>query len=375
MSGLKIEKMALQNFKCHKEFETDLKDLNILTGSNAAGKSSLIQALLLAFKSWEEHEKKQVNTNKVYGINLGIPSSILSEDFEEKDLLIKLYPGNEENKIILSLPEDEEKELYFRISNCEEIAVQSTEEKNLKKMHLFFLGAERQGPRIISKIKEMEPYFVGSIGENTGYVISEMDKYQKLREGFQLPEDLKISSIDRFSANCEEWLSVIIPDTGMQYGVDIERNFTSIRFRNQGEFYLPVATGFGITYVLPIIVQALTASIVGDSVLVIENPEAHLHPLSQSRLGKFLALAAKNGVQVVIETHSEHIVDGCRIQAAKEKQCENMKIMFFEKKENSSICKNITVEANGELEEWPSGFFDQKRQDLRELLEMRRCGN
>ena len=109
--------------------------------------------------------------------------------------------------------------------------------------------------------------------------------------------------------------------------------------------------------------------------MIVENPEAHLHPLSQSRLGKFLGLVAANGVQVILETHSEHIVDGCRIQTAKEKQCENMKILFFEKKESCSVCKNINIQDNGELEEWPEGFFDQKRKDLRELLEMRRCGS
>ena len=67
-------------------------------------------------------------------------------------------------------------------------------------------------------------------------------------------------------------------------------------------------------------------------------------------------------------------MDGCRIQTAKERQCENMKILFFEKKDNNSICHDIDVQDNGELEEWPKGFFDQKRADLRELLEMRRCG-
>lgn len=51
--------MILKNFKCHNNFETDIKQLNILTGSNASGKSSFVQALLLAFKSWEECEKKR----------------------------------------------------------------------------------------------------------------------------------------------------------------------------------------------------------------------------------------------------------------------------------------------------------------------------
>lgn len=374
MSEIKIEKIILKNFKCHKKFETNLKKLNILTGSNAAGKSSLVQALLLAFKSWEECEKKRINTNKIYGMNLGIPINIVSEDLEEKTIDIELFLNGSKNKVVLGIPDDNA-EICFDICNYEEIVEAKEHGYNLSKIPLFFLNAERKGPRIVSFINDIIPYSVGNTGENTGYVLSEMDKLQKISGGFRLPKDLRISGIDRFSANCEEWLNVIIPDTKIQYSVDVEKNITTVMLQNQGEFHLPIATGFGITYVLPIIVQALAASMIKNSVLIVENPEAHLHPLSQSRLGKFLALVAVNGVQVVLETHSEHIVDGCRIQVAKEKQCENMNIVFFEKKDNNSVYKNINIEDNGELEEWPEGFFDQKRADLRELLEMRKCGN
>lgn len=374
MSDIKIEKIILKNFKCHKNFEADLKKLNILTGSNAAGKSSLVQALLLAYKSWEECEKKRVNTNKIYGMNLGIPINIVSEDLEEKNIEIELFLNGKKNKVVLGFPDDND-EISFDICNEEDILEAKEHEYNLSKISLFYLNAERKGPRIVSFINDIMPYSVGTSGENTGYVLSEMDKLQKVAGAFHLPKDLRISEIDRFSANCEEWLNVIIPDTKIRYSVDVEKNITTVMLQNQGEFHLPIATGFGITYVLPIIVQALAASMIKNSVLIVENPKAHLHPLSQSRLGKFLALAAVNGVQVVLETHSEHIVDGCRIQIAKEKQFENMKILFFEKRDNMSICKNINIQDDGELEEWPEGFFDQKRADLRELLEMRRCGN
>jgi len=374
MSGIGIEKIILKNFKCHKNFEMELRRLNILTGSNAAGKSSMVQAILLAFKSWENCEKKQVNTNKIFGVNLGIPISIVSEDLEEKDVEIGLFIEEIENRVVLGLSEDDE-EIYFNISNYEEIVERKTHDCNLDKLHLFFLNAERQGPRIVSAIQDVIPFSVGNTGENTGYILSEMDKFQKLSGHFELPEDLRIAAIDRFSANCEEWLNFIIPHTKLQYSVDIERNITTLRMQNQGEFHLPVATGFGITYVLPIVVQALVASIIKNSILMIENPEAHLHPLSQSRLGKFLALVAANGVQIILETHSEHIVDGCRIQAAREKMCSDAEVLFFEKNENTSLCNRIEILDNGELEGWPEGFFDQKRLDLRELLEIRRCGN
>lgn len=371
---MKIDQISLKNFKCHKDLQIDLAELDILTGSNASGKSSLLQAILLAFKSRHEYDKKVINTNDVYGVNLGIPINIFSEDFDEKDIELEMLIDGKNNKVVLGLSEEDENEIYFRILNCEEIAVQSGEHNNIKNMQLFFLNAERQGPRVVSSIKDIQPNFVGYMGENTGYIINEMDRRQKLK-GMKLPEALKISKLDRFSANCEEWLKMVIPDTELQCNVDIEKNLTTVKFKNAGEFYLPTSTGFGITYVLPIIVQALVASMLKNTVLVVENPEAHLHPLSQSRLGKFLALAALNGVQIILETHSEHIIDGCRIQAAREKMCSSIKILFFEKMQGISICRSIAVQEDGDLEEWPEGFFDQKRQDLRELLEMRRCGN
>lgn len=185
MSGVKIDKIILKNFKCHKNFETDLKKLNILTGSNAAGKSSLVQALLLAYKSWEECEKKRIHTNKIYDINLGIPMNIVSEDLEESNIDIELYLNGIKNKVVLGLPDDND-EICFDICNCDEIVEAKEHGYNLCKISLFFLNAERKGPRIVSFINDIIPYSVGNTGENTGYVLSEMDKLQKINGIYQI---------------------------------------------------------------------------------------------------------------------------------------------------------------------------------------------
>lgn len=370
---MNINQIEIENFKCHKNLNEVLKSINILTGSNAAGKSSFIQAILLGAKTIKECEKKRVNTTSVFGLNLGVPSTIISEDFINKNIKLKFRVGDVQNEVILELPEDDF-EISFIIKNADEIFQLKEIEESLSRLRLFYINAERKGPRIISPIEELDSFSVGYMGENTNYVISELDRVQKLNDSFRLPEDLRISQLDRFSANCEEWLKMIIPDTEIQNSIDMEKNFTAIQFKNHGEFHIPTATGFGITYVLPIIVQALAASILKNSVLIIENPEAHLHPYSQSMLGKFLTLVSENGVQIFIETHSDHMVDGCRIQAAKDKFCDKMEVLFFEKSENESIYQNIDIHPNGELEFWPEGFFDQKRLDLRELLEIKKCG-
>ena len=374
MSFIKMDQICIKNFKCHKRTEQNLASINILTGSNAAGKSSFIQAILLAYKCWDEFEKRYINTNNIMGVNLGIPINIISEEFDQKDVEICIITEKINNVVRLALRDNVENEMCFDILNYEDIAYKSLENGNLKEINLFFLNAERKGPRIISPITEPLSYSVGYFGENTAYLISKMDKEQKLKNK-KLPDALRISELERFSANCEAWLNVIIPQTEVQYSVDVEKNIAILKYKNDGEFYVPTATGFGISYTISIIVQALVASMLENSVLIVENPEAHLHPYSQSQLGKFLTLVALNGVQIIVETHSEHIVDGARIQATKEERCDEIQVLFFEKKNENSVCKQILVQENGELDEWPSGFFDQKRQDLRELLELRRCQN
>lgn len=375
MSKLNLKRCLLKNFKCHDNFECELKNMNILTGSNASGKSSLIQALLLAVKAWNDCDKKKINTNNVYGINLGLPLNIFSEDFEDGRIKISLFVNDLENKVLLSCLDGIDK-FDFDIDNYEEIAILKEKKETLASLNVFFVCAERKGPRVFYEIDDIVPFYVGLDGKNTGYVLSEMDKLQKLESHrFCIPDKLQRTEIGRFSANCEAWLNYIVPETGFTYNVDGEKGIVSVKLKNQGEYYAPIATGFGITYVLPIVVQAMAASMVGNSVLIVENPEAHLHPLSQSRLGRFLALVSENGVQVIVETHSEHVVDGCRIRLSKDNMCKECNILFFSKSENHSACQNIAVDDNGELIEWPKGFFDQKRFDLRELLGMRLCGN
>lgn len=374
MPNAKIEKILLKNFKCHRDEKIELTNMTILTGSNAAGKSSLVQAILMAVQSWNSVEDRVISTNNIYGVNLGLPICIVSEDFQEQNVEIDLCISGTHNKVLLALHDVDGDELYFDIVNYEEIVDTNASSKStLKDIRVFFLNAERVGPRIVSPLERVQSFSVGNKGENTSYIINEIDKIQKLDKALIIPKDLKISAIDRFSANCEEWLDTIIPGTGFKCEVDKEKSIAIIKFENQGDFYLPTATGFGITYVLPIIVQALVASMIKDSLLIVENPEAHLHPYSQSMIGKFLTLVAGNGVQVLIETHSEHVIDGCRIQASKMQICENAKVIFFEKRDKESTHRDIGIQPTGELEEWPKGFFDQKQIDLRELLEMRRC--
>ncbi len=111
----------------------------------------------------------------------------------------------------------------------------------------------------------------------------------------------------------------------------------------------------------------------GD-LLIVENPEAHLHPGGQSKLGRFLARIAGSGAQVIVETHSDHVLNGVRLAVAEEEvlRPEDGVVHYFGEEEAGSV--PIAFSARGELSEWPSGFFDQIEQDLGRLARVRRRG-
>ena len=125
--------------------------------------------------------------------------------------------------------------------------------------------------------------------------------------------------------------------------------------------YSPVNVGFGIPYVLPLILTLLISQ-PGDLVLI-ENPESHLHPRGQAELGKLIALASQSGVQIICETHSDHIINGIRV-AVKENNIDSNKVrlFYFDKNETTKLETEVTpinVDKNGELDSYPTGLLDE----------------
>ena len=207
-------------------------------------------------------------------------------------------------------------------------------------------------------------------GANAAFLIDRADMQQR-----EVPKCLALAGENsKFSIQVENWMNAIMGDVSFSVTTDYVKAATDIRYGNRlaEESVLPTMTGFGISYILSIVTAGLWCASLENVTLMIENPEAHLHPAAQSRMGKFLELLANAGVQLVVETHSEHIIDGARVQAAHMKQTDNIQIYFFTKEKDNVQIDKISVDKNGELSEWPKGFFDQKGQDLRELFNIRR---
>jgi predicted ATPase len=127
--------------------------------------------------------------------------------------------------------------------------------------------------------------------------------------------------------------------------------------------------GFGLSYSLGIVCALLLTKPGG--LVVIENPEAHLHPRGQSYIGRLIARAALAGVQVIIETHSDHLLNGIRVGARLDDDYvgEGFKVYYVSGVQDSeSTVEEISIGENGQLSSWPEGFFDQQAYDLKTLM-------
>ena len=108
-----------------------------------------------------------------------------------------------------------------------------------------------------------------------------------------------------------------------------------------------------------------------DDLLIIENPESHLHPAGQSKIAELCAIASSQGVQIIIETHSDHFLNGIRVATKKEiLKPESSQIYYFRKEKNELETKidKLNIDKNGKIDEWPIGFFDEWDNKLDELL-------
>ena len=129
--------------------------------------------------------------------------------------------------------------------------------------------------------------------------------------------------------------------------------------------------GFGLSCILPIITALL--SLPKDGLVLLENPEAHLHPRGQTLMGRLMAQVAAAGTQVIVETHSDHLLDGVRV-AVREGLIKPQQAAFHYFIRDQGNIKVITpiIDEEGRLDQWPEGFFDEAVKNLAALSSRRR---
>ena len=134
----------------------------------------------------------------------------------------------------------------------------------------------------------------------------------------------------------------------------------------------PLNVGFGLSYTAPIVLSLLK-SFNGD-LIILENPEAHLHPRGQRILGELISKACAGGVQIILETHSDHLLNGIRL-SVKQKKIDKSAVrlnFFYQETQDDGIRKYLksspAILDDGSISSWPDGFFDEWDKALDKLF-------
>lgn len=242
--------------------------------------------------------------------------------------------------------------------------------------NIHYVSANRCGP--VKFVEKMEIPEVHKVGRNGNFTINTLSTYkEKVSRKMNISND-DANEYDLITATTK-WIGFIMNggdvnvedyaknENRRSSTLSLQFGFEKNGFQRKFEAY---NVGFGYSYILSIVVSALIAK--EGNILIIENPEAHLHPKAQLNLAYLLAKLTGNGVQVFVETHSEHIVNGFRIAALKDDYTLNnndLNILFFDYDFNII---QLEIEENGKIGNWPTGFFDQYQHELAEILKLGR---
>lgn len=236
-----------------------------------------------------------------------------------------------------------------------------------------YIGPLRDAPKRFYLFEEIGKINIGAKGEYTPLVLAmEQNKpippyYRSIYEGKIIKEYERRAS-DKMVDALNWWLAFMnLPQ--LMPTPALKRNINQIKLDSAGiEVYLP-DVGFGVSQILPVLIECLRTK-PGETV-ILEQPEIHLHPSLQSKLGDFLLCMARAGKKIVVETHSEHLIKRLYLRVAQEESNKTRNILntifvSFDEQQHSSVTQQIVINEYGEIENWPVGFFDED--DSRELV-------
>jgi predicted ATPase len=360
-----IHTIQIQGFKRFANEEFGMAPLTVLAGMNGAGKTSVIHALIL-IKEATRRSDQFVELNGPYGLDLGTFADIQNWNAPE---LVRFKLTDQQGVEYAWEFQGSDTGLYAGVKAARQDVPAAFERRG----RMFqYLSAERIGPRSIlgSLAIPAELLEVGSRGEYSAQLLYALDTFP-VDTARRCPGATE-NDAALLKFETERWLSRVARPVQIDTETLAGTAVTALRFRGPNEEWVrPPNMGFGVTYALPVILAGLTAGM--DGLLIVENPEAHLHPAGQSQMGHFLAAMAAAGVQVLVETHSDHVLNGIRraIGEPGGLPASKAKVHFFDG-DHSSSPQTLSFTETGGIDSWPRGFFDQFQLDVAALTRLRR---
>ncbi len=335
-----MTELRIVGFKLFKDVSLKLQPLTILAGLNSSGKSTVLDAIRIC------RDGKLPDGHGGHG-------ELVSTQSADRKIIVEVAGEHLSGKMCVTR--------------------EGMEHKQQLGAHCSFITADRFGPATTLPIRPEDSTEKNDVGEHGEYTAELLEQHPQLAG---LPVALRGPGMEENSGvrvNVNAWMSLVSPGFTVQSHSLEKTDLGRLSFSNRR----PRNVGFGLSYTLPIFVQAcffaakIAAGGNDHAVLLVENPEAHLHPRGQTAMGRFFAAAAACGVQCIVETHSDHFFNGVRI-AVKEGDIppESVICHYFEydSVEEMSRTTTISMDAHGGCDTWPNGFFDETEVNLLKLV-------
>jgi len=374
-----IKTLEVQNYKSFaNKTKIDLTNLNIVTGVNSSGKSSILEAILLMA---QRNERDILNGSL---ISVGSFQSIRNNQTTDKHISIEIVTKSGEN-VSMQL-----------MDNVPVSTKNDGDETLINEQNVLFLSAERIGVKDLydksNKYEIFDPqgnYLISLLAENA----SNFELGKKYLELFPKSFSQREFYVDlplfepKTSAENEEkynrgnslldvintWMELLTGYIVECKGVE-DTNYiklTYLKDNDPSKSYKPQHVGTGVTFVLFQLIAVFLAP--EDSIVLVENPEIHLHPKLQADLAYFYMWATRANKQILLETHSDHIFNSFRLFKSRKEECS---IFFVSNNDNedsskgtTSIVEEIKIGTYGEIINDREGLFDQFCIDLERMTE------
>jgi predicted ATPase len=367
-----ITQVHLENVLAFRSLEIEMRRLTLLSGTNSAGKSSLLHALALLRQS--ERARLLPLSLMLNGdlVELGTGRDVLHSEPAE-------LPGISDVAFRVSLSTEEGRKAWLAIyeAGADVLALRDAPEVaeggGLFSAGFQYLKADRIVPAVVypkSHEAVTVQEFLGANGEHAPNYL----RVHGERAVRCLAAAHREASGTTLLEQTNAWLGVLSAGTFLEVA-DVENtDFVRLSFQRSGpevrtETHRATNVGFGLTYALPVIIGCLMAS--PGCLLLIENPEAHLHPRGQAVLGRLCARAAAGGAQVIVETHSDHVLNAVRLAVKHEEvPADDVVLQFFTRAERvlQPELTTLRIAADGMIPAWPPGFFDEWDRALDQIL-------
>lgn len=346
-------RIGLRPLKRFEDATFELAPLTLLTGVNCGGKTSVLQALIigrLLAAGAPGRDTFGLNMGSFCGLPLGDPQDYPPFSGDESRVIIDDaafsldYSLWRDGRIEINAKRDEAGWSASRWRVCTLASVPIDAEQKVD-------DRSQEDPLLDGQHALMELADRGlspSVDPSTGATQPLSVAVEKNLSNLSAPTQVRVQRVPSLHGR-----------------LSLEYRARSI----ESEWTSPAHHGAGVTAILPIVVHMCAAK-AGDT-LIVQDPEANLHPFGQSLLGRLLVNTAGRGVRVIVESHSEHILNGMRLGViALKAGFDAILSCYYLGTEAVAGGQpfRIRFDSRGRILEWPAGFFDQAERDLGAIL-------